>query len=318
MENKEHSLPIASEVPEKGYDTSKTVKFMDSKKPLFQVRTKLVSSVYPEEEKLQAFFGAIQESQKPGNDDALLHGIEALREVNQAEILKFAPILLDELFRILGLSFPSDDIPRKAFLAIVHVLQLVNNQTAKASRRDPTLVAYVHYRFSNHSNSKKLVFEEITRFWLALHQESDSSIKTLEKFPWFFFELIVKSIIQHLKDSMQWKTSMVPDSKWFKPAFLKNLETLVITLIRDVVLNFVETHNHSSAKLMNDSIAYFLADCFPFLNRQLIFTLVRLFFFSPLSNFSLHRTKTPLPNTDPEVLGRDCVHRPGAPDLPEI
>ena len=190
--NQEYSLPIASEITEKGYDTSKSVKFMDSKKPLFQVRTRLVSSVYTDDEILQHFFTAIQESQKPGHDDALLKGIEQLKGVNPSALVQFSPVLLDELFRILGQTFSAEDIPRQAFQAISYILQVVSTAVTVPSRRDSSLLAYVHYRFSNHSNSKKLVFEEVTKYWLTLLEEKHPSARQLIKFSWFYFELIIK------------------------------------------------------------------------------------------------------------------------------
>jgi hypothetical protein len=241
---------------------------------LFQVRTKLVSSVFSDDEKLHNFFSAVHESQKPGNDELLLKGIEDLKQASSSAIVQFGPVLFDELFRVLGQSFPTDDIPRRAFLAVVDVVSTINSEKSSASRRDPSLVAYVNYRYSNHSSSKKFVFEEITRFWQLLVEEKHPSCRNLEKFSWFFFELIIKSAVQYLKESCSWKSSMVPDAKWFKPVFLKNLESLLSHLMRELVFLFQDEYTFPIARELNESLAYLLTDLFPFVNRLFIFNLV--------------------------------------------
>jgi len=165
---------------------------LDGKKPFFQVRTKLVSSVFSDDEKLHNFFTAVHDAQKPGNDDVLLKGVDDLKQASSSAIVQFGPVILDELFRVLGQSYPTDDIPRRAFLAVIDVVSTINAEKTSASRRDHSLVAYVYYRYANHSSSKKLAFEEITRFWVTMIEEKHPSTRNLEKFSWFFFELVIK------------------------------------------------------------------------------------------------------------------------------
>ena len=148
--------------------------------------------MFSDDEKLHNFFTAVHDAQKPGNDDVLLKGVDDLKQASSSAIVQFGPVILDELFRVLGQSYPTDDIPRRAFLAVIDVVSTINAEKTSASRRDHSLVAYVYYRYANHSSSKKLVFEEITRFWGTMIEEKHPSTRNLEKFSWFFFELLIK------------------------------------------------------------------------------------------------------------------------------
>lgn len=86
---------------------------MDGKKPLFQVKTKLISSVFSSDEKLHQFFIAVQEGQKPGNEDSLIKAVTELPLAGSSAIVQFSPVILDELFRILTQTYATDE-PSKA------------------------------------------------------------------------------------------------------------------------------------------------------------------------------------------------------------
>lgn len=170
-----------------------------------------------------------------------------------------------------------EDVSKQAFLAIIKVVRIIDREKSSATKRDPSLVSYVHYRFSNHSSAKKIPFEEIFKFWEQIRSDdtNTNASEILEKFSWFFFEISTKSIAQHLKETIQWNSDMPPDSKWFKPQFLKNLENILIVLMQQV-RNLTD---EKIAKELNESIAYFLTDCFPFFEKKFIFDLVTFSFF---------------------------------------
>jgi hypothetical protein len=190
--NQEHQIPIATEL-EKNYDM-KTTKWMDGKKANFVVKTKLVSSAYAHDEKLHNFLVSIPDCHKPAEEQANLTRIVGdLKQAASAAIVQFCPVIFDELFMILGQSTSSEALSKQAFLAIVEVVTVVNSEKSSASRRDPSLVSYVQYRYCNHPSSKRLIFEEIIKQWCkAIEEGTHTTKKNLEKFAWFFLEITVK------------------------------------------------------------------------------------------------------------------------------
>ena len=55
---------------------------------------------------------------------------------------------------------------------------------------------------------------------------------------------------------------------------MKNLESLLISLMREVAFLFQDSF--PIAKELNESLAYILTDLLPFINRQLVFSLVKI------------------------------------------
>jgi len=89
-------------------------------------------------------------------------------------------------------TFKQPFLRKQAFNTLVQIVSVINSQKSSASRRDKTLVSFAQYRFSNPSKSKKLAFDEIFRLWASLIEENSPSLKLLEKFSYFFFEIATK------------------------------------------------------------------------------------------------------------------------------
>jgi len=91
-------------------------------------------------------------------------------------------------FSILILSF----FFFQSFFAIVNTLATIDSQKSLASKKDPILLSYVQYRFSNPPSSTKNIFEQIFKFWNKAIDDSNSACTHLEQFSWFFFDLSIK------------------------------------------------------------------------------------------------------------------------------
>jgi len=160
------NLPIASEL-DKQYDTSTANKYMDGKKPLFSVRTKLVSSMYTHDPHVTSFFNALQDASRGSSTgDGLAKALQQLLEANKAILVQFSPVLFDELFGILSRNFTNESVYIHAFHALIHVVATVHTEKASGAKRDPSLVSYVKYRYSNKAAAQRSVFEEIIRLML--------------------------------------------------------------------------------------------------------------------------------------------------------
>uniref|UniRef100_A0A673C4Q7 Dedicator of cytokinesis 7 n=1 Tax=Sphaeramia orbicularis TaxID=375764 RepID=A0A673C4Q7_9TELE len=117
--------------------------------------------------------------------------------------------------------------------------------------------------------TKKLFHEELALQWVV----SSGSVRegALQQ-AWFFFELMVKSIIHHLYFTDRLES---PRKHRFPERFMDDITALVSTIAGDVVSRFQK--DLELVERLNTSLAFFLNDLLSVMDRGFVFTLIRAY-----------------------------------------
>uniref|UniRef100_A0A3Q2CHM6 Uncharacterized protein n=1 Tax=Cyprinodon variegatus TaxID=28743 RepID=A0A3Q2CHM6_CYPVA len=118
-------------------------------------------------------------------------------------------------------------------------------------------------------DSKDLFHEELALQWVV----SSGSVRegALQQ-AWFFFELMVKSIIHHLYFTERLES---PRKNRFPERFMDDITALVSTIAGDIVSRFQKV-NKDQLKI-NTSLAFFLNDLLSVMDRGFVFTLIKTY-----------------------------------------
>uniref|UniRef100_A0A8C2ZR86 Dedicator of cytokinesis 7 n=1 Tax=Cyclopterus lumpus TaxID=8103 RepID=A0A8C2ZR86_CYCLU len=119
------------------------------------------------------------------------------------------------------------------------------------------------------SCSPQLFHEELALQWVV----SSGSVRegALQQ-AWFFFELMVKSIIHHLYFTDRLES---PRKNRFPERFMDDITALVSTISGDIVSRFQK--DLELVERLNTSLAFFLNDLLSVMDRGFVFTLIRAY-----------------------------------------
>uniref|UniRef100_A0A8B9HDP5 Dedicator of cytokinesis 7 n=1 Tax=Astyanax mexicanus TaxID=7994 RepID=A0A8B9HDP5_ASTMX len=117
--------------------------------------------------------------------------------------------------------------------------------------------------------TKKLFHEELALQWVV----SSGSVRegALQQ-AWFFFELMVKSIIHHLYFTDRLES---PRKNRFPERFMDDITALVSTIAGDIVSRFQK--DLELVERLNASLAFFLNDLLSVMDRGFVFSLVKTY-----------------------------------------
>nr|XP_043900232.1 dedicator of cytokinesis protein 7 isoform X8 [Solea senegalensis] len=117
--------------------------------------------------------------------------------------------------------------------------------------------------------TKKLFHEELALQWVV----SSGSVRegALQQ-AWFFFELMVKSIIHHLYFTERLES---PRKNRFPERFMDDITALVSTIAGDIVSRFQK--DLELVERLNTSLAFFVNDLLSVMDRGFVFTLIRAY-----------------------------------------
>uniref|UniRef100_A0A8C7ZS50 Dedicator of cytokinesis 7 n=1 Tax=Oryzias sinensis TaxID=183150 RepID=A0A8C7ZS50_9TELE len=120
-----------------------------------------------------------------------------------------------------------------------------------------------------HLNGPMLFHEELALQWVV----SSGSVRegALQQ-AWFFFELMVKSIIHHLYYGDRLDS---PRKNRFPERFMDDITALVSTIAGDIVSRFQK--DLELVERLNTSLAFFLNDLLSVMDRGFVFTLIRAY-----------------------------------------
>ncbi|BFY99508.1 hypothetical protein BsWGS_02548 [Bradybaena similaris] len=114
---------------------------------------------------------------------------------------------------------------------------------------------------------KKLVHEELALQWVV---SSGSTRELALNNAWFFFELMVKAMAEHLD---QVDKLCVPRQMRFPDHFVDDVTSLVTMIIKDIVDRYIK--EPPLIKTLNTSLAFFLHDLLSLMDRGFVFHLIR-------------------------------------------
>ncbi|RZF36641.1 hypothetical protein LSTR_LSTR012320 [Laodelphax striatellus] len=115
----------------------------------------------------------------------------------------------------------------------------------------------------------KLVHEELVLQWVVA---SGSARELSMANAWFFFDLIIKSMLEHLERT---QTLDAPRKLRFSEHFTDDISTLVTTFTSDVIANYNKDPKLSCS--MNSSLAFFLYDLLSVMDRGYVFMLIKVY-----------------------------------------
>lgn len=278
----ECTLPVSSNLPS-GYLSYKPlglgkgfsgpdVRMVDSGKELFRVNFKLVSTVYTKDQHLQNFFVHCQkllENRVLGPDTETSTLLKALHAVDGSTVVHFLPTILNQLFKLIVCT-GNEEVALNAVRVLIHVV----NSVHEAGKED-ILHSYVQFMFVTepvHGSSPTTVHEELTVSLANILKTSNTDFLVVRKLlhhTWFFFQILAKSMAQHL---LQTDRIKMQRHERFSREYLDSVQVLVSTIMTQILQKFKEQRQET--KQANQSLAHFLKRCISLMDRGFVFKLI--------------------------------------------
>ncbi|KAJ8916213.1 hypothetical protein NQ315_016352 [Exocentrus adspersus] len=275
-------IPVASHLPS-GYlsihpfglgkgNAGPEINWVDGQKPIFTIAFSLASTINTKDQHLFNLFTHAERLLDPKPTAIPSEGetckiLKALHAIHLTTLIAFLPTLFNQLFALLVVT-TSEEIG----LNIIRVLINLVNMVYDANRKD-ILLAYVKYVFVCPDGKKNsTVHEEMCKHLPTILHPNNTDFLVVNKFMRhsdFFFEVVVKSMAQHLLSSGRIKMHR---HERFSADYLSKIENLLQVLIPYILNKYKEIPLET--KELNKSLANFLKKCLSLLDRGFIFKLI--------------------------------------------
>uniref|UniRef100_M4AB29 Dedicator of cytokinesis 11 n=1 Tax=Xiphophorus maculatus TaxID=8083 RepID=M4AB29_XIPMA len=259
MQSSELQLPVAAALPA-GYlcqDSRKSqpdIKWVENAKPLFKVKSRVASTIYPQDLHLHKFFQHCQlmKTMSDGNPAELIKYLKCLHAVETHIVITFLPTVLMQLFEVLtAATKETHEIAVNSLRVIIHVVSKCHEEGLEHYLRSFVKVTYSPYPYSSS---------------YFCHQ---SSSRLCLVYSWFFFETMAKSMAQYLQEGNRMK---MPRAQRFPDSFHQALQSLVLSIMPHITIRHMEIPEE--ARSINLSLASLIKRCMTFMNRGFAFGLV--------------------------------------------
>ncbi|XP_020563932.1 dedicator of cytokinesis protein 10 isoform X5 [Oryzias latipes] len=276
MSSQEFNIPVSCNLPpgylaikESGNTKSGAdVKWVDGGKPIFKVSANVVSTVYTQDPHLNRFFQQCQKreldlSQPPTSN--FLNCLKGLLSMERIPVIvRFLPVLFNQLFKVLTLN-DNDEVTTVTTRVLVHIVGKCHEENL-----DHYLHSYIKYVFKSEAHGFRTVHEELAKgMTFDLKSNEQAAVRNILKYSWFFFELIIKSMAQHLADS---EKATLPRPQRFPSSYLSRVETLVETVSEHIFWKYKELVEETRSA--NMAVAAFVKRCFTLMDRGFTFKLI--------------------------------------------
>ncbi|KAM9734243.1 dedicator of cytokinesis protein 10 isoform 7-T7 [Menidia menidia] len=244
------------------------VKWVDGGKAIFKVSTNVVSTVYTQDLHLNRFFQQCQKRELDLSQPPTSNFLNCLKGLHSMEkipvIVRFLPVLFNQLFKVLTQN-DDDDVTSATTRVLVHIVGKCHEENL-----DHYLHSYIKYVFKSEACGFRTVHEELAKgMTFDLKSNEQVAVRNVLKFSWFFFELIIKSMAQHLVDSDKLKL-LRPQR--FPSSYLSRVETLVETVSEHIFWKYKELGEETRSA--NLAVAAFVKRCFTLMDRGFTFKLI--------------------------------------------
>eukprot|EP01117_Protostelium_nocturnum_P018478 TRINITY_DN7737_c0_g1_i3.p1 TRINITY_DN7737_c0_g1~~TRINITY_DN7737_c0_g1_i3.p1 ORF type:complete len:1870 (-),score=707.33 TRINITY_DN7737_c0_g1_i3:192-5801(-) len=271
MDDGLHSLPVGT-VFQPHYRSPKVqevIKWMDSKKGVFNIKTKLTSSVYCQDESIQHFLSTYDKSMTnlEAHASEIIEAVEKLSNANIPKLIQMFPVVMKKVLRLF--CDLNVTVGESIFMSLVAVVEKISIETL----RDAYLESYLTYVFDNSQSGRFELFEQLSKVWALLIRNQHPKIAEAFKYSWFFFGLISKSMVLHLNTQNSLKGSTLRSDR-FEPEALSALQILIQELVKSVRERITSLN---PTRLLNAQIAYFMKDLLSILDRSFIFKMIYLY-----------------------------------------
>uniref|UniRef100_A0A8C0FS46 Dedicator of cytokinesis 9 n=1 Tax=Bubo bubo TaxID=30461 RepID=A0A8C0FS46_BUBBB len=243
------------------------IKWVDGGKQLLKISTHLVSTVYTQDQHLHNFFQYCQKTESGaralGTD--LVKYLKSLHAMEGHVMIAFLPTVLNQLFRVLTRA-TQEEVTVNVTRVIIHIVAQCHEEGL-----DSYLRSYVKYAYKAEpyvASEYKTVHEELTKSMTTILKPSADFLTSnkLLKYSWFFFEVLIKSMAQHLIENS--KVKLLRNQR-FSASFHHAVETVVNMLMPHITQKYKD--NPEASKNANHSLAAFIKRCFTFMDRGFVF-----------------------------------------------
>jgi hypothetical protein len=304
----EFNLPILLHEPPTSYSfitpdvNLPGLRWCDNHKSLFSVVLDAYSTVYTDDQFLCKFFYLVQclENRKipthigteANFEKELKKSFHDLQSADLNALVKNLQLVLDKLIELLvstvKIGSHTLSIQSNAFEAMCLIAdKLFVLQDCQNYGRQTILSTYVQYQCTiPHPLTSPVVVnaeseaaegtiavrhlhEEIALLWVIANNAAAELSLTNS---WFLFELVVKSMIEHLDQTHQLNT---PRKSRFSRQFTDDIQTLVHMIASKIIGYHFSDKNLASS--LNNSLAFFIYDLFSILDRGFVFVLIKNF-----------------------------------------
>ncbi|XP_026708895.1 dedicator of cytokinesis protein 9 isoform X8 [Athene cunicularia] len=273
--NEQH-IPVSANLPSGylshqevgvGKHSGPEIKWVDGGKQLLKISTHLVSTVYTQDQHLHNFFQYCQKTESGaralGTD--LVKYLKSLHAMEGHVMIAFLPTVLNQLFRVLTRA-TQEEVAVNVTRVIIHIVAQCHEEGL-----DSYLRSYVKYAYKAEpyvGSEYKTVHEELTKSMTTILKPSADFLTSnkLLKYSWFFFEVLIKSMAQHLIENS--KVKLLRNQR-FSASFHHAVETVVNMLMPHITQKYKD--NPEASKNANHSLAAFIKRCFTFMDRGFVF-----------------------------------------------
>uniref|UniRef100_A0A669QSS8 Dedicator of cytokinesis 9 n=1 Tax=Phasianus colchicus TaxID=9054 RepID=A0A669QSS8_PHACC len=266
--NDQH-IPVSANLPS-GYlsyqeHSGPEIKWVDGGKQLLKISTHLVSTVYTQTySKFSSFRTCDLVSLLQGSDSTVAF-FQSLHAMEGHVMIAFLPTVLNQLFRVLTRA-TQEEVAVNVTRVIIHIVAQCHEEGL-----DSYLRSYVKYAYKAEpyvASEYKTVHEELTKSMTTILKPSADFLTSnkLLKYSWFFFEVLIKSMAQHLIENS--KVKLLRNQR-FSASFHHAVETVVNMLMPHITQKYRD--NPEASKNANHSLAAFIKRCFTFMDRGFVF-----------------------------------------------
>ncbi|XP_055964482.1 dedicator of cytokinesis protein 9 isoform X17 [Sorex fumeus] len=243
------------------------IKWVDGSKPLLKVSTHLVSTVYTQDQHLHNFFQYCQKTESGAQalGSELVKYLKSLHAMEGHVMIAFLPTILNQLFRVLTRA-TQEEVAVNVTRVIIHVVAQCHEEGLESHLR--TYVKYAYKAEPYVASEYKTVHEELTKSMTTILKPSADFLTSnkLLKYSWFFFDVLIKSMAQHLIENG--KVKLLRNQR-FPASYHHAVETVVNMLMPHITQKFRD--NPEASKNANHSLAVFIKRCFTFMDRGFVF-----------------------------------------------
>lgn len=296
----EFNLPILLHQPPPSYSYITTdvnlpgLRWCDNHKSLFTVVVDAFSTVYTDDQYLCKYFHLVQclENKKipthigteANMEKELKKAFHDLQSSDLNALVKNLQLVMDQLFLFMVTTQKINNhtmtIQSNAFEAICLIAEkLFVLQDCQNYGRQSILSTYVQFQSTiphpttveseDIETPVRYLHEEIALHWVvANNTAADLSLTN----SWFLFEIIIKSMIEHLDHTNQLNSAR---KNRFSRKFTDDIETLVHMVASKIIGCHLTDKNLASS--LNNSLAFFIYDLFSILDRGFVFMLIKNF-----------------------------------------
>ncbi|XP_077153205.1 dedicator of cytokinesis protein 9 isoform X4 [Ranitomeya variabilis] len=284
----EQNIPVSANLPAgylcyqepgMGKHSGPEIKWVDGGKPLLKIATHLVSTVYAQDQHLHNFFQYCQKTESGAQalGIELVKYLKSLHAMEGHVMIAFLPTILNQMFRVLTRA-TQEEVAVNVTRVIIHVVSQCHEEGLESYLR--SYVKYVYKAEPYVTSEYKTVHEELAKSMTAILKPSADFLtcNKLLKYSWFFFEVLIKSMAQHLVENS--KVKLLRNQR-FTASFHHAVETLVNMLMPHITHKYKD--NAEASRNANHSLAFFIKRCFTFMDRGFVFKQINNYmsFFSP-------------------------------------